>query len=79
MGDKEIIDNKKYTSNAGDFDCRADAAVQYGAHRPMVHIPGFTRSHWMPPLGKCSHCIAAAATMVANFGSKHKTLPKNNF
>jgi hypothetical protein len=23
----------------------ADAAVQYGAHRPMVHIPGFTDGH----------------------------------
>jgi len=68
MGDNEINDNKKCKSNAGDFDCRADVAVQYGAHRPMVHIPGFTRSHWMPPLGECSHHIAASTAMIDDFG-----------
>jgi len=36
--DNEIKDNKKYTSNADDFDCRADAAVRYGAHRPQWSI-----------------------------------------
>jgi len=30
----------------------------------MKHIQGFTQSHWMPPLGEFSHCIAAAAVMV---------------
>jgi hypothetical protein len=42
----------------------------------MEHIPGFTRSHWMPPLGTCLHRIAAAAAMVDDFGQKHKTLTK---
>jgi hypothetical protein len=35
-----------------------------GLHRPMDHIPGFTRSQWMPPLGKCLRRIASAAAMV---------------
>jgi hypothetical protein len=62
-----------------NFDDHADAAVRCGAHRPMKHIQGFTQSQWMPPLGKCSHRIAAAAAMVANFGRKHKPLPKIYF
>jgi len=48
----------------GDFDCHADAAVQCEAHRPMEHIPGFTRSHWMPPSVECSwlECGNASAS-----------------
>ncbi len=42
-------------------------AVGYRAHRPMEHIPGFTRSHWMPPSGKCLCQIAPAAAMVDEF------------
>jgi len=38
-----------------DFDCHTDAAVQCGVHRLMEHIPGFTRSHWMPPMGNYLH------------------------
>ena len=49
---------------ADDFDCHAYVAVQCGAHRPIDHIPGFTRSHWMLTLGECSHRIAAAAALV---------------
>jgi hypothetical protein len=45
----------------------------------MEHIPGFNRSHWMPPSVECSHRIAAAAAMVNDFGRKHKTLTKNYF
>jgi hypothetical protein len=33
----------------------------------MEHIPGFTRSHWMPPLGECLCYIALAAVMVDKF------------
>jgi hypothetical protein len=66
-------------SNAGDFDCHADATVRCGVHRLMEHIPGFTRSHWMPPSGECSHRIAVAAAMVDTFGQKHKTRTKNYF
>jgi hypothetical protein len=45
----------------------------------MEHIPGFTRSHWMPPLGKCLHSIAPEAAKVIDFGCKHKSLTKHNF
>jgi hypothetical protein len=50
-----------------DFDNHADVAVQCGAHHPMKHNHGFTLSQWMPPLGECSHRIAAVAAMVVNF------------
>jgi hypothetical protein len=33
----------------------------------MEHIPGFTQSHWMSPLGECLSCIAPAAAMVNEF------------
>ena len=79
MCKQQIEDNKKCRQIAGNFDCHADAAVQCGAHSPMKHIQGFTQSHWMPPLGECSHCIAAAAAMVNDFGQKHKTLTKTIF
>jgi hypothetical protein len=34
----KIGGDKKYTSNAGDFDDHAHTAVRCGAHRPMEHI-----------------------------------------
>jgi hypothetical protein len=37
-------------------------------HRLMKHNQGFTRSQWIPPLGECSHRIAAAAATVDDFG-----------
>jgi hypothetical protein len=49
----------------GNFDHYGDASVQSGVHLLMKHIKGFTRSHWMPPLSKCLHCIALAADIVA--------------
>jgi hypothetical protein len=66
-GQQRIGDNKKCRQIAGDFNCHADAVVRCGAHRPMEHIPGFTRSHWMPPSVECLRCIALAATMVNEF------------
>ena len=66
-GQQRIGDNKKCRRIACDFDCHADAAVQCRAHRLMEHILGFTRSHWMPPLGECLRRIAPAATMVNKF------------
>jgi hypothetical protein len=62
-----IAVNKKCRQIADNFDCHADAAVGCRAHRPMEHILGFTRSHWMPPLDECLHQIAAAAAMVNDF------------
>ncbi len=64
VGDNGIDDDEKCRESAGDFDNHADVAVRCGVHCPMEHIPGFTRSHWMPPLGKCLRHIAPAATMV---------------
>jgi len=66
-GQQRIGDNKKCRRIAGDFDCHADVAVRCGAHCPMEHIPGFTRSHWMALLVKCMRRIAPAATMVNEF------------
>jgi len=63
----EFDDSKKYTSNANDFDHHANVAVPRRVHCPMEHILGFTRSHWMLPLGKCLCHIAMAAAMVVEF------------
>jgi hypothetical protein len=62
-----IDDVKKYTYFAGNFGGHADATVQCRVHCLMDYIQCFTRSHWMPSLGKCLRHIAPAATMVINF------------
>ena len=67
MANNEIDGNKKYTSITGNFGHHADAAVQCRVHCPMEHIPGFTTSQWMLPLGECLHRIAPAAAMVDEF------------
>jgi hypothetical protein len=43
---------KKCTKKTGHFDGRGGALVQYRVHPPIEEVQGFTRSHWMPPLGK---------------------------
>jgi hypothetical protein len=63
----KIDGNKKYMSNAGNFNGYADTAMQCGAHCPMERIRGFMQSHYMPPSGKCLRRITPAATMVDNF------------
>ncbi len=41
-----LVDNeKKYTRFAGNFEDHADAPVQFGAHHPIEHNQGFTRSY----------------------------------
>jgi hypothetical protein len=45
VANNEINGDKKYTSNAGDFDSHADMAVQCGAQRPVERICGFMQSH----------------------------------
>jgi hypothetical protein len=42
----------KYTYKAVCFDGHVDAPVRNPAHCPMEEVQGFTRSHWMPPLGE---------------------------
>jgi hypothetical protein len=65
---KHIIGNdKKCRQIAGDFDHHADAAVQCRAHPPMENIQGFTRSHWMLPLGECLRHIALTDVMGNKF------------
>jgi hypothetical protein len=79
VANNEINDTKKCSQIAGNFDGHADAVVQCGTHCLMEHISGFTRSHWMLPLGKCLPRIAPAAAKVIDFGCKHKSLTKHNF
>jgi hypothetical protein len=38
--------------------------VQYGARCPIENVQGFAKSHWTPPLGNYSLCIAPAAALV---------------
>jgi hypothetical protein len=75
----KIDDNKKYTSNAGNFDGHSYMVLQCGAHCLMERICGFMQSQYMPLLGECLHHITPAAAMVDNFEKKRKTLPKHNF
>ena len=62
-----------------DFDDHAYVAVQREAHRPMNHIQDFTRSHWMPPSGKCLCRIAPAAVMVDEFVETTQNTNKTQF
>ncbi len=66
-GRQRIDSNKKYRQIDGDFDDHGNAAVRRGTHRPIEHIQGFIRSHWMPPLGECLRHIAPTAAMVKEF------------
>jgi hypothetical protein len=45
VANNEIDGDKKYTSNAGNFDGHVDTAVQCGVHCPMERIRGFMQSH----------------------------------
>ena len=67
VANNKIKDDEKCKRITGNFDCHADAAVRCGAHCPMEHIQGFSRSHWMPPLVECLHRIALAAAMDNKF------------
>jgi hypothetical protein len=67
VANNKIDSNKKCRQIDGNFDGHGDAVVQRGVHRPMEHIQGFTRSHWMQPSGKCLRCTAPAAAMVDEF------------
>jgi hypothetical protein len=79
VGENGTNDKEKCRESAGDFDHHADAVVRCGAHRLMEHILGFTRSHWMPPLGKCLRCIAPAAAMVDEFVENTQNTNKKLF
>ena len=67
VGENKSAAKKKSRQIEGNFDCHGNAVVRRGAHRPMDHIRGFTRSHWMQPSGECLRRIAPAAAMVDEF------------
>ncbi len=62
----------KCTSAVARFDGIADALEQYRQHRPMRHVRGYPRSHWMPPSGDYSLRITLAATRA----TANKTMTK---
>jgi len=66
-GQQQIGDNIKCRWIAGDFDCHAYAAVRCGAHCPMEHIPGFTRSPLDAAIGRVPEPYPPAAAMVSKF------------
>jgi len=45
----------------------------------MEHIPGFARSHWMPPLGECLCRIALVAAMVNEYNENTQNTNKKQF
>jgi hypothetical protein len=72
-GQQQIGDNLKCRQIAGNFDCRADAAVQRGVHRPIEHNQGFLQSHWMLPSSECLCHIARRPPLLTNLveNTKH--------
>ena len=66
-GQQQINDNKNAGKLLAILIGHADVAVRRGVHRPMEHIQGFTRSHWMPPSSECLHHINPVAAMVDEF------------
>ncbi len=78
-GWQQINGNKKCRQIAGNFDRHGNAAVQSGVHRPMEHIQGFTRSHWMPKLVECLHRIAPAAAIAEKFEWNTQNTNKTQF
>jgi hypothetical protein len=45
VANNKINGDKKYTSNAGDFDRHADTVLRCWVHRPIECIRGFMQSH----------------------------------
>jgi hypothetical protein len=76
VANNEFDNNTKRRQIAGNFDGHVDVAVQCMVYHPIAHIPGFTRSRWMPLLGKCPCRIALVAAKVIDFGCKHKNTNK---
>ena len=54
MSNKISVVTSECASVTGHLDGHGGAPVQYGAHHPMQHDQGFTRSHWTPPSGDYS-------------------------
>jgi hypothetical protein len=58
---KKAVAANECTSSPGHFNGHGGAPEQYRRHRPMRHVQGYSRSHWMPALGNYSLRIAPAA------------------
>ena len=52
----------KCTSVAAHFEGLAHVPVLCGVHCLMQHVQGYSGSHWTPPPGNYSLCIAPVAT-----------------
>jgi hypothetical protein len=68
---------KKSRRIAGNNDCHGNAAIRRGVHHLIEHAQGFTRSHWMPPLGECLCRIAPVVAMVNKFVETTQLLASN--
>ena len=64
MGDNEIWGDKNEGESLVILIAIAMQRYDAGHILPIDHIRGFTRSHWMPPLGKCLHRIAPVAAVI---------------
>ena len=69
---KQFMMAKKKTT-AGDLNYHADVQVQWVLHHSLMHIQGFTRSNWMPLLGKYSRHIDAPSGWSWSFIFKKNT------
>jgi hypothetical protein len=72
----------KWNKLDGDFNDHANKMIRRESYCLMERNSGFTRSHYMLPLGKYLHRIAPAAAMVIIVGvrkTQHTTniLPSN--
>ena len=74
VNEDKINDVKKYTTFAGHFDGRGNATVRWGVHCLMEQIHGYTRCHWMLPLGKYLHRIPPADAMASILDQKFELL-----
>jgi hypothetical protein len=68
----------KCTLSAVRFDCHGSPPVQYKAHCPIQHVQGYSGSHWTPPLGNYSLCIAPAAARATGKQSTINKYTKRN-
>jgi hypothetical protein len=57
----KLMMTNECTSVVARFEGFADAPEQYRRHRPMRHVQGYSRSHWMPASGNYLLRIAPAA------------------
>jgi hypothetical protein len=79
VANNEINDNKKQRQIAGNFNGHADVAVQCVVHRPIAHIQGFTRSHWMLLLGGACAVLPQWPPRSSILDANTKTQTKHNF